>query len=194
MRLKISIFFFPLIVSVTSFGQRKENQLSLRVGEPMGIGYKRFFSNGNAMEFLVGTATRQASESYYRDSFQHYIEGDVFEYKGHEVENILYLQARYLFHRSIPWDAVPGSFEWYWGAGALYKQADLTYIFKVDSYDDFKATFRDVDLGPEAILGLDYSFKEIPLTIYSELDVLVEVTDRPGSFRGFMVVGLRYNF
>jgi hypothetical protein len=191
---RIIFFFFLIIISTTSFCQRKENQISLRVGEPMGVGYKRFFTGGNAIEFLVGTATKQASESYYRDSFQHYIEGDVFEYKGHEVENILYLQARYLFQRSIPWEAVPGSFEWYWGAGVLYKQADLIYIFNVDTFDDLKATFRDIDVGPEAILGLDYSFKEIPLTIYSELDVLVEVTDRPGSFRGFMVVGLRYNF
>jgi hypothetical protein len=194
----VALVFFAFTFSYVALGQKKDNQIGLRVGEPMGVSYKRnLTSEKYAIEFIIGTASTRASAWYYEDAYDNVVEDyEYYSYQSHKVSNILYLQGRILKQKHINWNEMPGSFDWYFGGGLLFKSADVKYTFKEKffpfEYDSDK--YHDIDFGPEAIIGIEYTFKDVPLGIYAEFDLLVEVTDQLGAIRPFTAIGLRYNF
>ena len=56
------------------------------------------------------------------------------------------------------------------------------------------STRTDIDIGPEGILGMEYTFEQVPLTIFGEFSLFIEIVDRPAALRGLSGVGVRYNF
>jgi hypothetical protein len=88
-----------------------------------------------------------------------------------------------------------GKLGWYWGGGVMLKSAGVEYWYSSiglnDAYSDKRT---DIDFGPEAIAGTEYTFDDIPLTLFGEVSVLLELADRPLSFRAFAAAGARFNF
>jgi hypothetical protein len=77
----------------------------------------------------------------------------------------------------------------------LLKFANVDYRYRNrDTGVLVRDSRTDIDLGPEGILGMEYTFEDIPLTIFGEFSLMVEFADRPGAFRGFSGAGARYNF
>jgi hypothetical protein len=86
-----------------------------------------------------------------------------------------------------------GKLQWYWGIGGLIKMARVDYrVKKIDVVTTRSQT--DIDIGPEGILGMEYTFEDVPLTIFGEFSLFVEIVDRPAALRGMSGVGVRYNF
>jgi hypothetical protein len=54
-------------------------------------------------------------------------------------------------------------------------------------------TFTDIDLGPEGMGGMEYTFEGIPLSVFAELSMMIEVVDRV-SLRPLSGAGARYRF
>ena len=86
-----------------------------------------------------------------------------------------------------------GNLEWYWGVGGLVKFGSVEYRYRVNGNLE-KQLRSDFDFGPEGILGMEYTFEDVPLTIFGEFSLMVEILDRPGIFRGMSGAGVRYNF
>jgi len=191
---KYFILLAFLFVGYLSFAQKQG--IGLRLGDPVGLTYKKYLPRNHAFEFGIGGASPQWHRTYYQNSFDEYSQYDNYRYIGHTVESTVYLQARYLFHYNIPVEGMEGKLDWYWGAGGMLKIAKIKY--KYQDLENNPATRTDVktdiDIGPEGILGLEYFFEDIPLTVFGEASLLVELADRPGSVRAFGGLGLRYMF
>jgi len=183
-----------LVTTVGAFAQKQG--IGLRIGNPLGLTYKRYLPNNRAFEFGFGTAPGGWNKNYYKNSFEDFDDYDSYSYNSHNVESTVFLQARYLFDYNIPVEGMVGRLDWYWGAGAMLKFAKVNYGYSGpgDATAYFRDTRTDIDFGPEGIAGMEYTFDNIPLTIFGEVSVLLEFADRPLTFRAFAAAGARFNF
>jgi hypothetical protein len=183
-----------LLLSIFSFAQ--DRSIGLRLGEPMGITYKKYLPGNKAAEFGLGTIYPNWHQQYYENAFHHLDRYDGKRYVDHSVQGTVYLQGRYLLQSDIHIEGMMDKLQWYWGIGALAKIAKVQYHYRdatTFSNDQFE-TRTDLDFGPEGILGMEYTFEQIPLTIFGEFSLMIEFADRPAVLRGFSGVGVRYNF
>ncbi|HRG10810.1 MAG TPA: hypothetical protein PLJ08_19705, partial [Cyclobacteriaceae bacterium] len=102
----------------------------------------------------------------------------------------------YLFHYNIPVQNMEGKLEWYWGGGAMLKASKIQYRYqnREAPFAPARDIINDIDLGPEGIIGLEYTFQDVPLTVFGETSLFMEIADRPATIRGFGALGVRYNF
>jgi len=175
--------------------------VGLRIGNPLGLTYKRYLPNNRALEILFGTVPDGWYKNYYKNSFSDVSEYDSYSYHSHDVEGTIYFQGRYLFHYDITAKRMLGKLDCYWGAGALFKFARVKYFYFYPwelgpggssvLLDDLRT---DIDIGPEAITGIEYTFDQTPVTLFGEVSGFLEFTDRPLSFKVLAAVGARFNF
>lgn len=193
---RVITFIIAFFLIQAAFGQKRSNGIGLRIGEPFGVTYKRYMSPRSSLEFAIGSSPKGWSDAYYRNSFDDYAEYENYNYLSHDVESIIYLQGRLLLNQPILIEGLDGTLDWFYGIGGVLKSARVDYRFQGEEFPfDFESEDRtDVDLGPEGILGMEYFFSDIPLTIFGELSLMLEIGDRPGTFRLFGGAGLRYNF
>jgi hypothetical protein len=192
---KLMIFIFLTVMVLSVYGQKRKNDrgIGLRLGAPMGITYKKYLPKNKAIELGLGTVTSGWYNPYYRNTFRHLNRYEGQDYLSHRVNNVVYFQARYLLNNDIRIEGMIGRLQWYWGIGALVKFASIDYRYR-DNGQDYIDQYVDLDLGPEGILGLEYTFEEVPVSLFGEFSLMVEIADRPGVFRGYSGVGARYNF
>ena len=189
-------FFLLLFLVVSEVCLAQHEGIGFRLGTPVGMTYKKYISNSTkAIEFGLGGFPRGIREQYYRNSFEKSNNFDNKDYKNHTVEGNLVLQGRFLFQYPFPVEGVAGRFEWYWGVGAFIKIAKVDYTYTDSSSPSIQEseTETDVDLGPEFPLGLEYTFEDVPLTIFTEASFFVELVNRPGIAALYGGIGLRYN-
>jgi len=186
----IILTFATLVVN----GQ--DHSIGLRLGYPLGITYKGYLAGNHAFEFLIGTAPSGWSTSYYEKSFNKFDDFDNYQYEGHRVRNTVYLQGRYDFQYNIPVDGMVGTLDWYWGAGAILKFASVEYRYTTvePPKNPYYDTVTDVDFGPEFAGGMEYTFEDVPITLFGEVSVMMELVNRPIILRGFAGVGGRFRF
>lgn len=187
-------FLMMLIISTAAVAQQQG--VGLRLGDPMGVSYKKYFGRTHAIEFGIGSAPANWNNQYYINSFQEYPRYDNYRYQNHTVQSTLYLQARYLFHYNIPVQNMEGKLEWYWGGGAMLKASKIQYRYqnREAPFAPTRDIINDIDLGPEGIIGLEYTFQDVPMTVFGETSLFMEIADRPATIRGFGALGVRYNF
>jgi hypothetical protein len=195
--LRLSFFLSALVFTKQLSAQHQHrNAIGLRLGEPAGLTFKKFFPNQNAFELVLGTAASSWSHNYYANSFDTYTAYKAFNYRSHRVQNSLYLQARYLLHNDIYIEGLIGKLDWYWGLGGLLKTARIEYRYqeRQSPFRDYRDTRTDLDFGPEVIIGMEYRFENIPLSVFGEISLFFELADRPFVFRAFSGAGVRYHF
>jgi hypothetical protein len=183
-----------LFVLTTAGAFAQKQGIGLRIGNPLGLTYKRYLPNNRAFEFGFGTAPGGWNKNYYKNSFSDFDRYDDFEYVSHKVTSTVYFQGRYLFHYNIPVEGMVGKLGWYWGGGATLKLATVKYTYRVNDAENATDKKTDIDFGPEGIAGMEYTFDNIPLTLFGEVSVLLEFADRPLTFRAFAAAGARFNF
>ena len=194
--MRTSLVAAVLLACVTITNAQKQG-IGLRLGDPMGITYKNYLNKTRSVEFILGSASRNWHGGYYLNSFESYSQYDNYRYISHEVLSTLYLQARYLLNYDIQIDGMVGRLDWYWGVGAMLKSARVRYTYRGDLTSSFippPDTKTDIDLGPEGIIGLEYKFQDVPVSVFGETSLMIELADRPGALRVFGGVGVRYNF
>lgn len=183
---------FLLFIILTSYAQ--DRGIGVRLGAPTGITYKKYLPQNKAVEFGLGTLTNGWYDNYYRKSFRSFDRFEGYDYVSHRVRSAIYFQGRYLLQNDIPIEGMMGKLEWYWGLGGLIKFGNVEYRYRNESGNTFYQTRTDLDLGPEGILGMEYTFEDVPLTIFGEFSLMIEIVDRPGILRGLSGVGVLYNF
>lgn len=187
----IALLSFVLCVVVAN---AQDQGIGLRLGDPTSVTYKKYFNNSKAFEFLLGTSGAGWHYNYYRNTFDDLNEYEGLRYRSHRVKSTLYLQGRYLLHNDIYVQGLEGKWDWYWGLGAMLKIANVEYRFHDDNSSvNNKDTYNDFDLGPEGIIGMEYTFEGVPITVFGEVSLMLEIVDRI-SIRPFSGAGVRYNF
>lgn len=184
-----------LIGSAQALAQQTKQGIGLRAGSLMSVTYKRYLGNDRAAEFLAGSVPTSWYKKYYENSFGEYSKYDDLDYVSHTVKSSVYFQARYLFHYHVE-EQMEGIMQWYWGLGAMFKGATINYRFR--EFEDpllYSDTKNDIDFGIEAPAGLEYTFEDVPVTLFGEVSLFFELADRPATIRGpFIGLGARYNF
>ena len=166
----------------------------MRIGNPLGLTYKRYLPNDRAFEFGIGTLRPDGIKTIIRIRSVILTAMIITLYRSHTVKSTVYLQGRYLFQYDIPVEGMVGKLGWYWGGGAMLKFATVNYKYELLMMLQELDNRTDIDFGPEGIAGMEYTFDDIPLTIFGEVSVLLEFADRPLTFRAFAAAGARFNF
>ncbi len=194
--LLLSVF---LLAPLLLFAQEFDNGIGLRLGDPFGFTYKKYISPTRAVEFIAGTSGNGWSTNYYKKSFQRLTKFDDYLYFNHRLDYTVALNARYLFHNKFR-ENVDG-LQWYYGAGLHMRFASVEYeTIRREDIDNFQQADRffeghyNLDIGPEAIIGAEYTLYDLPITVFGEVSLLAEVVDNPFAFRFFGAFGIRYNF
>lgn len=188
-----SILVFLFFLSSVAWAQHQG--IGIRLGDPTGITYKNYFSNSrHAFEVGLGSVAPEWGHSYYKNSFHNHSKYSQDRYLSHNLVRVMYLQGRYLIHTPLRIDEIEGSFDWYWGVGGLLKLAKVDYRYEESgTLLQRRESITDVDFGPEVPLGLEYTFEDVPVTLFGEVSMFVELTDQPGvQLKG--AFGIRYNF
>lgn len=170
--------------------------IGFRAGNPAGITVKKY--NGNkAWEFNLGH-TYYWNNYGYRDAFYNY--GQYEYYRNVEIKSwnrgrALAFQVRHLWHN----DLNVAGLQWYYGIGGQLKSIAVHYRYKYEDingnkYDDVYSTANFINLGVDGILGLEYTFKEVPLSIFTDINLYVEAIRNPFFMHGQGGIGIRYNF
>jgi hypothetical protein len=188
------LVFAGLLFFIQDAEAQQYNQgLGIRIGDPFGISYKAYLQRRMAVELILGTVSRNNHSSYYRDTFGNLDKYDDFLYSSHDVKFTMVMMGRYMFHESFPAN-VEGRLDWFYGAGLQFRYSTVEYQY----FDSQSRIFRDdhsnFDFGPEAILGMEYELQDFPMVAFGEISLLMELVDRPFSFRVFGAFGVRYAF
>ena len=173
--------------------------IGLRGGDPSGLTVKKY--NGNtAWEFNIGH-TAYWGRSGYHDAFYSYrpYEGYRFvEIRDYHVNRALGIQLRHLWQKDLNIDGLPG-LQWYYGLGGQLKNLNVWYRYKYEDqwgkkYDNFISTANFINLGIDGILGLEYTFEEIPISVFTDINVFLEVFRNTFDYHPQGGIGIRYNF
>lgn len=170
--------------------------IGLRAGNPAGITVKKY--NGNkAWEFNLGH-TYYWNNYGYRDAFYNYAQYDNYrnvEIKSWNRGRALAFQVHHLWHKDLNVEGL----QWYYGIGGQLKSMAIHYRYKYEDidgrkYDDVYSTANFINIGVDGILGLEYTFNELPLSIFTDINLYVEALRNPFFIHGQGGIGIRYNF
>ncbi len=175
----------------------KNMGIGLRFGDPAGITFKKY--NGNtAWEFNLGNSFAgyygyNRYNRYYNDRFYRDYSSSNYELKSYgRSAYTTSFQAHWLKHHDFPG---VNNLQFYYGVGpqVRFNRVWYRYKSKIDGRDYYD-TYNDIDLGIDGVLGLEYTFREVPLSIFLDANIFVEVFDVPGWLYGQSGIGIRYNF
>lgn len=174
----------------------QDRSIGLRLGYPLGVTYKGYIQSNHAIELIAGTAASGWNTHYYEKSFNKYNDFEDFVYMSHHVRSTLFLQGRYQFQYNILVDGMEGKLDWFWGAGAMLKFASVQYHYSANEppNNSYYETVTDVDFGPEFMAGMEYTFEDAPITVFSEVSIMIELANRPMVLRAFLGIGGRFRF
>jgi len=188
----------PVAKSKTTISPTRKWGVGIRLGDPLGITLKRYLSGGKALEFNLG---RSAYWGYdYRDGFYGSSKYNGYDYVGDDNYSALSFQAHFLFQKDFP---NAKGLQWYWGFGPQLRFKTYQYYYRVRDYygpgsNDYEWVYtRDnvtnIDFGADALIGLEYHIPNAPLSVFGDVNVLVEFFDDPFAFFGQGGIGIRYN-
>jgi hypothetical protein len=194
-QLVLVFLFAPMMLSAQEF----DNGFGLRLGDPFGFTYKNYISPTRAVEFIAGTSGKRWNTSYYKRSFNRVNRFEDYLYYNHRLDYTVAVNARYLFHNKFKEDV--DGLQWYYGAGLHLRFASVEYEYiRREDIDNFQQANRffeghfNYDIGPEIIIGTEYTLYDAPITFYGEVSLFAEIVDNPFAFRFYGAFGIRYNW
>lgn len=201
--------YFLLLALVTSsvtVTAQDNWSIGLRMGDPAGFTAKKYMGN-NALEFNIGRSHWLSGAGRYNNRFNDWYQAQNlsythFQYVNYRTSSALGIQVHYLFHYPLSevLDEDIAGLDWYWGVGGQFRFQSYRYDyrFKVDGdpnwYYETGPAVTDVDLGCDGVIGLEYTFSEVPISVFTDVTLFVELIDDPFQFHTQAGLGGRYNF
>ncbi|MFP4095131.1 MAG: hypothetical protein ACLFUB_11630 [Cyclobacteriaceae bacterium] len=168
--------------------------VGLRAGDPTGLSVKRFMGS-KALEFNIGQ-THLWGYNAVREFERDY---DDYRYLDSRFKSATSLQVRYLSFKPIEIEG-RDKLSWYAGIGGQLRSTSVDYRYRYwvgprnDDWRERWEAVNDIDLGVDFIGGLDFTFHDIPLSIFTDINLFVELIDSPLFLRLQGGGGVRYNF
>lgn len=198
----IIILFISYITP--GFGQKKSLSggssnynlgIGVKLGDPTGITVKKSLGGGKALEFIFGrTHYWGGYYGYHHDYFYkwydkkhgYYIVSPRFDRNRYRA---LAFQLHYLAHKDI--SQLKG-LQWYVGIGGQVR----THTYYYQYYDNYwrDERFTRFSFGLDGIIGLEYTFEELPLTLGLDINLYIEALPDPFFILGQGGLAIRYNF
>ncbi|MCC7301979.1 MAG: hypothetical protein IT233_05005 [Bacteroidia bacterium] len=201
--MKTIFLFLVLCPAVLLAGDTPNMGIGFRFGEPSGITFKKYLGESKAFEISFGRSYLWNGDGWYNSYFHNYYKKQYnwywYSYSSYSRSFPFGLQANYLFHKPLYASEKYGDLSWYFGAGAQVRIQTIKYyyhyqetatspiLYSSDSYTNF-------DIGIDGVIGLEFNFKEVPLSVFTDAVMFMEVADQPFRFWWQGGSGIRYNF
>ena len=180
--------------------------IGIRLGDPSGITLKKYLHDGKALELSIGRTHFFQNDKYYDDEFGDWYSEQKYNYKkfdyvGFQSSTPIGIQLHYLSHKSLLDDDFDG-LTWYWGLGAQARFQSFTYSYRYKLYNDKEEdwyystaeTETNIDVGVDGCIGLEFTLPDVPVAIFLDATILMEIIDAPFMFWTQGGLGARYNF
>ncbi|MEK6477282.1 hypothetical protein WJR50_07100 [Catalinimonas sp. 4WD22] len=167
--------------------------IGLRVGDPTGLTVKRFLGS-RAFELSIGRSGMMGFNARREFDNDNYF--DDYVYLDSRFRSAVGVQLHYLSFKQIP---IEGSDElsWYVGLGGQLRSTSVDYRYRYWRNNDRRDRWEsvtDLDFGADFLGGLDYTFHDVPLSLFVDVTLFVELLDDPLFLRLQGGGGIRYNF
>ena len=203
----ISIFSTPILAQ--KGGTPKSWSIGLRLGDPSGLTIKKHFGENKAFEFNVGRTNTFGNYGRYDTRFRNYYnekyylpyynngwkDKDYWKYgNGYYGSNYTFrayaFQFHYIIHKDIK--SVSG-LRWYFGFGPQVKLLHYSFDY-FNGIGMQSESYISANVGVDALIGIEYTFASVPLTVFTDGGLYMEVIREPFYLQGLIGVGIRYNF
>ena len=189
---------------ITTRSDAQEFGVGIRLGDPTGITVKKHME-GKALElsfgrsrYFVGNYYKNHFSTWYKDTKFDY---DEFEYVSEKRDFPIGFQFHYLIQKDINnlLDESVSGLQWYYGFGLQFRSQTFSYHYKYKIAGgpwiyQHGEEVQDVDLGPDGVIGLEYTFPNTPVCIFTDLTLFMEILDDPFLFWMQGGIGARYMF
>ncbi len=179
--------------------------LGLRLGDPSGLTFKRY-QPGKALEINIGRTRYGYRNNWYDKHFNDWygkqnFPYEEFSYVGYRARAPIAVQVHYLLQKPLGKisQSSPGRLDWYYGFGgqARFNTYYYNYRYKLKGNNSWiyvtDERVPDIDLGVDALIGLEYFFKA-PISLFLDATLFMEVVDDPFLFRTQAGLGVRFRF
>ncbi|TAL61731.1 MAG: hypothetical protein EPN85_04145 [Bacteroidetes bacterium] len=196
------IFFIAalLITAVPVYGQ--DWGIGVRVGDPVGITIKKY-TEYDAIELSIGGADLFYGNRLYARNLHTFYNEKTSGYKGFDyVINTPTIpfgfQLNYLIRKELSY-TMP-AMQWFYGFGGQFRIQKCSYDFHYQIpnnptwYTSTGDMVTDVDLGGNAVIGMEYTPTILPISLFFDMTLFMEAVDDPFIFWLQGGIGLRYNF
>lgn len=202
--MKKLLIVLAVVLSIDALAQ--DRAIGVRLGDPTGLTIKKYTSN-HALEFSIGRTLSVRRSRFYDDNFYDWyghqnLPYSQFEYRGYRASVPIGMQLHYLFRNPISnmFGENTSGLEWYFGFGGQARMQAYNYDYRYKVQGDphwyYATGGRTVnfDLGLDGVIGLEYRFPEVPLDVFLDATLFMEIVDEPFYFWGQAAVGARYRF
>lgn len=175
--------------------------VGFRLGDPSGVSVKKYWV-GHAFEVSLGRTPIFSRAAYYNDRYDHWYTDQRFDHHAHEfigyrASPALSLQMHYLMQKPIKNAA---NLDWYYGFGGQLRSQRYYYDhrYKPGNGSEWVVVqyerVTELDLGVDGVIGLEYTFKNAPVCLFTDATLFMEVIDNPFVFQGQFGLGARFLF
>ncbi|MEB2781627.1 hypothetical protein U3A58_14615 [Algoriphagus sp. C2-6-M1] len=193
--MKYRLITLLVLLPFISFAQ--ERGIGIRLGEPLSITYKDFLSEYISIEGMIGVAGINGASYYQKDFESNLPESNAF-YISHSAKKGISFNVRSAYHEDITdiFGITEGYLLAYAGAGIQLRTTKVTYTYRNGQNASFlqNDSRTNVDFGPEAFIGAEYYFDDVPISVFGEAGFFLELIDRIGHIKGQGGIGVRYIF
>lgn len=190
---------FLLLILGPFYAAAQQHQVGLRLGEPFAVTYKTDLDNRFSVEGMIGRGSPN-STAYYRRAFENNRPLSSAVYHGHSTSDAFSLNLRIAYNEDITseFDITQGALIAYVGAGAQLRSVRANYVYFTPNPAE-EVVYRNesrtnIDFGPEGYLGSEYIFEDLPISVFGEVGLFLELVDRPGHLKLQGAIGVRYLF
>jgi hypothetical protein len=187
--------------------------VGLRLGDPLGLTVKKYFGSKLGIEFNFGKTFFWGSgyDRYYQSQVPNPPPGYYYPnppgnlapnapyYYNYYDPNAVSFQLHILSHKSIR--SVEG-LQLYFGGGPQlrilsykydYWYNPSYYPYAVSNYP-YTETYHQVNAGVDGVFGTEYTFSAVPITVFADINLYIEIASNPFWLAIQGGVGARFNF
>ncbi len=175
--------------------------VGFRLGDPSGLTVKKYWA-GHGFEVSFGRTHIFSGSNFYYDRYSHWYDDQHFNYKEHEFLGYqatvpLGLQLHYLVQKNI---SGATGLDWYYGFGGQFRtqQYRYNYRYKAENGPEWITVYdervTETDLGLDGVIGLEYKFKDAPVSLFMDGTLFMELIDEPFLFNTQFGLGARFRF
>ena len=191
--MKYRILLVFILIPFISYSQ--ERGAGIRLGEPFSLTYKDFIEDYLSYEIMVGSGGTNGA-NYYQKSFENNPPSSDAFFLSNSASRGINLNFRMALHEDITetFEITTGYLLGYAGAGVQFRTTRVSYAYQPGLSRVILSEDRtNVDIGPEVFAGAEYYFNDLPISVFAEVGVFLELIDRI-NLRGQGGIGVRYLF
>jgi hypothetical protein len=180
--------------------------IGVKFGDPFALTYKYYANKNFAIAADIGKPASGLYNRYFRERFTSYrrdtlSQGASVRYLTHSVKSDFIGELKLLYH--IDAKIISQGLQFYVGAGWEWKYSKIRYDYIYEETDISNPngtntignfTVSRFTQGPQAVIGIEYSYFQLPISAFMELEYFTDVQLDPGWSRAEGGVGLRYIF